>query len=153
MLARFAFGRGELANVFMFGVVPSVSLADLIDVDVTIAHINSTAISSLAVDLDGVEADVFTVDFPRETFLRVAPIGLPLLRGIDAVKADVVASARFIQNRARVTVVDGDHSTADGPVFNTPLIPPVVVAPVVASVVRRHQGSQAKCQGNINQGT
>jgi hypothetical protein len=153
MLARFAFGRGKLADVLMLGVVPSVSLADLIDVDVTITHINSTAISSLAVDLHGVEADVFTVDFPRETFLRVAPIGLPLLRGIDAVQADVVASARFIQNRARVTVVDGDHSTADGPVFNTPLVPPIVAPIFVAPVVRGRQGSQAKCQGNCNQGT
>jgi len=149
MLARFPFGGGELPDVFVFRVVPSVSLADLVDVDVTVAEINSAAIPAFAVDLDGIEADVFTVDFRGETFLRVTPIRLPFLRGVDAVQTDVVASAGFIQNRARIAVVDGDDSAADRSVFKTPLVPPLVVAPVV----RGRQGSQAKCQGNSNQGT
>jgi hypothetical protein len=153
MLARIPLGRGELADVFMLRVVPSVSFADLIDVDMTVADVNSAAIPAFAVDLDGVEADVFAVNLRGEALLRVAPVRLPFLGGIDSVQTDVVPATAFIQNRARIAVVHGDDSATDRSVFNTPLVPPIIPPLVVAPVVRGRQGSQAKCQRKSNQGT
>jgi hypothetical protein len=154
LLARFPFGRGELADVFVLRMVPSISLANLVDVDVMVTHINSAAISPLAVDLNGVEADVFAVDFRGEAFLRGTPVRLPSLGGVDPVQTDVVAAAAFIQDRACIAVVDGDDSAADRSVFNAPLVAPILVAPiVVAPIVRGRQGSQAKYHGKSKQGT
>jgi hypothetical protein len=85
VLARFPLGVGELLHVLMLRVVPSISLANLVDVDRMVADINSAAVPPLAVDFDRVEADILPIDLRREAFLRWTPIRLSVLGRVDAV--------------------------------------------------------------------
>jgi hypothetical protein len=149
MLARFPLGRGKFRDVLMLRVVPSISLADLVDVDVMVADINAAAVSSFAVDLHGVEADVVPVDFGGEAFLRRAPIRLSVFRRVDTVQTDAMAASALVQNGARVAVLDGNDSAANCAVFNTS----IVVASIAEPVIRRDCGGKAKHQGKSNQGT
>jgi hypothetical protein len=148
MLARFPLGRSKFPDVFMLRVVPSISLANLVDVDVMVADINSAAVSSLAVDLHGVEADVLPVDFGGEAFLRRAPIRLSVFRRVDPVQTDAMAASALVQNGAGVTILDGNDSAANRAVFNTS-----IVASIAEPVIRRDCGGKAKRQRKSNQGT
>jgi len=148
MIARFPLGRGKFPDVFMLRVVPSISFADLVDVDVMVADINSAAVSSLAVDLHGVEANVLPVNLGGEAFLRRAPIRLSVFRRIDTIQTDTMAASALVQNGAGVAVLDGNDSAANRAVFNTPL-----VASIAEPVIRRDCGGKAKHQRKSNQRT
>jgi len=152
MSACLPFGLGELPDRLVLGMVPTVAFLNLVDVDVMVADIKSATVTSLAVDFDRVEADVFSVNLFLEAFPRRRPIRLPVFRRVDSVQIDAMPAARFVQNGACVSVFDGDNPPADRSAFIA-LFVPAFVATFIVPVICPEHARKTKQQGKSNQGS
>jgi len=147
VLAGDAFSFGEFADRLVLGVVPAVTFADLVQVDVAVANIQVAAGATFGIGFDRREADFFVIDPARERLARFLPVRLPVLRCVNSVEADLVAAAVPILDEARVSVDDFDDPPANEPSFPAIVatLVPALLAPVITSVITV-LGRQVRCE-------
>jgi hypothetical protein len=137
VLAGDALSFSEFADRLVLGVVPAVTFADLVQVDVAVANIQVAAGATFGIGLDRRKSDFFIVDPARERLARFLPVRLSVLRCIDSVETDIVAAAVPILDEARIAVDDLDHPAVDEPLFAAIVatLVPALLAPVITSVI------------------
>ena len=96
----------------MFGVVPvvpGVSFAYHLLVDIASLQQNSADGAAVCIDIDDFDFDLFAQNFFTESITGNVAAGLIFFRGVDAVKADFVfAVALRHQQHCRVAVINFD---------------------------------------------
>ncbi len=112
-LAGLCFRRVEFVVPVIRGVAPSVTVANLFEVDEAIAEIDSSHLASVAVDIDDLDADGLSKNFVGEILFRLLAKGLRLFGRVDAEEADAVLQVGIVQNRERVAVGDRDDPSDD----------------------------------------
>jgi hypothetical protein len=143
-----AFSFSEFADRRTLGVVPAVTFADLVQVDVAVANIQVAAGATLGIGLNRCKADLFVVNPARERLACFLPVWLPVLRCIDSVEADIVAAAVPILNEARIAVDDLDYATANE---TAAILAPIISAifapifPAILAAVITVLGRQVRC--------
>jgi hypothetical protein len=128
VVTGFALGRRELTHLLVFRMMPTVTLANLVNIDMVVANVDASAVATLTVDFDRVEPHFLVVDFLAEAVACRAPISLSVFGSVHAVQVDAMATSGFVEHCASISVLDGDDATSNRSPFRAAFVVTVVRA-------------------------
>jgi len=113
VLAGITFGRSKLADRLMTRIMPSVTLANLLEVNMAIAQIHVAEGTPLAIRLDRFEANFAVGDLSGEALSGVRPIRLSSFGSVDTIEAHAMLASVAVLDDTRVSVLDGNDSAGN----------------------------------------